>query len=40
MRAYNEMYQKYRFEIDYVMFFDVDEFLNLIQYKNSLFFER
>ena len=40
MRAYNEMYKKYRFEFDYVMFFDVDEFLNLIQYKNIHYFLR
>ena len=40
MIAYNEMYQKYRFEFDYVMFFDVDEFLNLIQYKNIHYFLR
>ena len=39
-RAYNEMYQKYRFEYDYVMFFDVDEFLNLNQYKNIHYFLR
>ena len=34
MRAYNEIYEKYRYEYDYLMFFDVDEFLNLNQYKN------
>jgi hypothetical protein len=40
MRAYNEMYKKYRFEYDYVMFFDVDEFLNLNKYKNIHYFLR
>ena len=40
MRAYNEMYEKYRFEYDYLMFFDVDEFLNLKQYKNIHYFLR
>ena len=40
MRAYNEMYKKYRFEYDYLMFFDVDEFLNLKQYKNIHYFLR
>ena len=40
MKAYNEMYKKYRFEYDYVMFFDVDEFLILNNYKNIHYFLR
>jgi hypothetical protein len=40
MKAYNEMYNKFRHQYDWIMFFDVDEFLNLIQYKNIHYFLR
>ena len=40
MKAYNEMYKKFRFQYEWIMFFDVDEFLNIIQYKNIHYFLR
>ena len=40
MEAYNEMFIKFSFQYEWIMFFDVDEFINLIQYKNIHYFLR